>query len=328
MTTPEPIFQGLLGYRLAAVLRAAIELDYFGAVAAGRRTAGAVASSRGGTERSARMLLDALAASAPELLRKSRGRYALTPVSRKYLVKGSPAYLGDLMPLYGHRRMWDAFYGLPEAVRAGTSTAASNAHSENQEFWEAFARATYRDAVPKARKMIGRLGRLPAPCDVLDLACGSGAYGATFAEEVPGARVTLFDQKNVLATARGLVTARVAWREGDLFRTPFGGPYDVVIASHVFHHFDPRECLALARKIAGALKPGGRLVIQEFVPDERRASKAQPLMFAVTMLVWTRAGDAYRVSDYRRWLAAAGFRRPSYHPLAMPGDLILATKRR
>jgi SAM-dependent methyltransferase len=327
MTTPDPIFQVLLGYRLAAVLRAAIELDYFGAVAEGRRTARAVAASRGGTERSARMLLDALAASAPALLRKRGAGYALTPVSRKYLVKGSPAYLGDLMPLYGHRRMWEAFYDLPEAVRAGTSTAASNAHTENQEFWEAFATSTYRDAVPKARKMIGLLGRLPSPCAVLDLACGSGAYGATFAAEVEGARVTLFDQANVLATARTLVKAPVAWMEGDLFKTPLGGPYDVVIASHVFHHFDPDECQALARKIAAALKPGGRLVIQEFVPDERRASKAQPLMFAVTMLVWTRAGDAYRVSDYRRWLKAAGFGPVAYHPLAMPGDLLLATKR-
>ena len=200
--TPEPIFQALLGYRLAAVTRAAIELDYFGAIAAGKRSAKAVAAARGGTERSARMLLDALAA-APALLRKSGSAYALTPVSRKYLVKGSRAYLGDLMPLYGHRNMWDAFYRLPEAVRAGTCVIASHAHWKNQEFWETFAAATYRDAGPRARKMIRALGRLPRPCAVLDLACGSGAYGATFAADVEGADVTLFDQANVLKRTPG-----------------------------------------------------------------------------------------------------------------------------
>lgn len=319
---PEPIFQALLGYRLAACVRAAVELDYFGAIGAGRRTAKAVAASRGGTERSARMLLDALAASAPALLRKSGGGYALTPVSRKYLLKSSRAYLGDLMPLYGHRHMWEAFYDLPKAVRAGTSVMPTDAHSENQEFWETFARATYRDAIPKARKMIDLLGGPGAR--VLDLACGSGGYGETFA--AAGADVTLFDQANVLRRTRKLVRGKVRYRAGDLFKTPFGGPYDVILASHVFHHFDEAACLKLLRKIAGALAPGGRLVIQEFVPDEGRSKRVQPLMFAVTMLVWTRSGDAYRLSDYRRWLRATGFGDIRYHPLAMPGDLILCTK--
>jgi SAM-dependent methyltransferase len=323
--TPDLIFQALLGYRLAAVLRAAVELDYFGAIAEGKRSAKAVAAARGGTERSARMLLDALASSAPGLLRKSGSGYALAPVARKYLVKGSPAYLGDLMPLYGHRHMWDAFYDLPEAVRAGTCVTASNAHSKNQEFWETFAEATFRDAVPKARKMIDLLGRPPKGLAVLDLACGSGAYGATFAGA--GADVTLFDQANVLKRTRKLVRSNVRYAAGDLFKTPFGGPYDVILASHVFHHFDARACQVLARKIAKALKPGGRLVIQEFVADEGRSKKPQPLMFAVTMLVWTKAGDAYRVSDYRGWLRTAGLSAVRYVPLAMPGDLILASKR-
>jgi len=323
--TPEPIFQALLGYRLSAALRAAVELDYFGALEGGPRAAKDVAAARGGTERSARMLLDALAAAAPALLRKSGPRYRLTPLSRKYLLKGSRAYLGDLMPLYGHRTMWDAFYELPEAVRAGRSTIPADAHAEGQEFWETFARATYRDAIPKARKMLELLGPLPRPCAVLDLACGSGAYGEAFA--TAGADVTLFDQAHVLRRARRLVRARVRWTPGDLFSTPFGGPYDIVLASHVYHHFDEAACRRLTRKIAGALKTGGRLLIQEFVPDEGRSKKAQPLMFALTMLVWTKAGDAYSFSDYRRWLRAEGFGRIRHIPTAMPGDLILGTKR-
>jgi C-methyltransferase len=323
---PEPIFQALLGYRLSAVLRAAAELDYFGAIAAGRRTAKEVAAARGGTERSARMLLDALASSAPALLRKSGASYRLTPVSRKYLVKGSRAYLGDLLPLYGHRHMWEAFYELPKAARAGRSVLPTDAHSKDQAFWETFAEATHRDAGPKGRKMIKLLGPLPAGARVLDLACGSGGYGEAFA--AAGHEVTLFDQANVLRRTRKLVRAKVRYAAGDLFKTPFGEGWDVILASHVFHHFDEKSCGALLRKIAKALKPGGRLVIQEFVPDEARAKKAQPLMFAVTMLVWTKAGDAYRLSDYRRWLRAAGFHRVAYHPLAMPGDVILATKRR
>jgi SAM-dependent methyltransferase len=320
----DPIYRCLLGYRAAAVLRAAMELDVFTAIAQGRRTAAAVARARGGTERSMRILLDATASSAPDLLRKRGAGYALTPASRRYLTSTSPDSLLELVPLYGHRTMWDAFHGLAAAVRAGTSVLESDAHAKDQEFWETFARATVRDGAARARRLRRLLGRLPGSAEVLDLACGSGSYGAEFAKA--GARVTLFDQPNVLRVTRRLVEPPVRFLEGDLFRTPFGGPYDVIVASHVFHHFDPRECAVLARKCGAALKPGGRLAIQEFVPDEARSRRAQPLMFAATMLVWTRAGDAYRASEYRRWLSDAGLERFRHHALDLPGDFLVARK--
>lgn len=323
---PDALFEALLAYRISAVLRAAIELDCFSAVAEGKRTAAKIASSRGGTERSMRILLDAVAGSLPAALRKSGGGYRLTPLSRRYLVRTSPDFVGPLMPLYGHKTMWDGFRRLPEAVRAGTSVLDQNAHAADQEFWEDYARATARDAVPKAKKMLRLLGRRRAPCEILDLACGSGVYGATLARGIPGSRVTFLDRPNVLAVTRKQVGLPATFLEGDLFTTPFGGPYDIVIASHVFHHFDREECLALARKMADAIRPGGRLVVQEFVPDEKRSRRLLPLLFAVTMLVWTRAGDAYTFSDYRSWLSAAGLRRIAFHPLSMPGDLILASK--
>jgi len=67
-------------------------------------------------------------------------------------------------------------------------------------------------------------------------------------------------------------------------------------------------------------------VIQEFVPDEKRATNAQALMFAVTMLVWTREGDAYCRSDYEKWLKEAGFRRSAFHPQPEPGDFFITQR--
>jgi ubiquinone/menaquinone biosynthesis C-methylase UbiE len=323
---PEPIFDLLLAYRVAAALRTAIELDYFSALAEGQVTAPRIAKSRGGTERSVRILLDALAATAPEVLKKSGSRYRLTPLSRRYLVGSSPEFVGAFIPLLSHKTMWDGFRDLPLAVRLGTSVLEKNAHAKDQTFWEDFARSTRAEAIPKAMAMLRMLKWVPPGCEVLDLACGSGGYGGTFARCIPGAKVTLLDQPNVLAVTRTLVEGPVQFLEGDLFETPYGGPYDLVIASHVFHHFDPQQCELLASKMAGALKPGGRLVIQEFVADEKRTSRPQALLFALTMLVWTRSGDAYAYSDYRRWLRRAGLRKLVHRPLLPPADLILGTR--
>ena len=96
---------------------------------------------------------------------------------------------------------------------------------------------------------------------------------------------------------RGQRTVRrflqVRYRAGDLFRSPFGGPYDVILASHVFHHFDERACLKLARKIARALKPGGRLVIQEFVYSLTFISSVEKMTVSVGVPVALVRGDVY-----------------------------------
>ena len=324
--TPDPIFAVLSGYRAAAALKSAIELDCFSAIASGRRTPRTISRKCGGTERSVRILLDAVVGSSPGVLRKSGSSYGLTPLSRRYLVRSSPNDVGMLAGLYGHPVMWDGFRDLSAAVKAGRSVLSKDAHSTRQEFWEDFARITAAYAPARAKEMIKRLGRFPRKPEILDLACGSGAYGETFARSIPGSRVTLFDQANVVRVARKRIKSKVKWRTGDLFRSGYGGPYDIILASHVFHHFPPRQCEQLARKIAQALKPGGRLVIQEFIPDAARRRGRQALLFALTMLVWTREGDAYTEADYRRWTRGAGFTGLRRHRITPPAGLLIARK--
>jgi methylase of polypeptide subunit release factors len=50
---------------------------------------------------------------------------------------------------------------------------------------------------------VGRPGGKSSP--VLDVACGSGLYSLTLAEEHPHAEATLLDWPNVLAITRGTV---------------------------------------------------------------------------------------------------------------------------
>lgn len=49
-----------------------------------------------------------------------------------------------------------------------------------------------------------------------------------------------------------------------------------------------------------ALKPSGRLVIAEMLPDEERQEATMPLLFAVNMLVNTDEGDTFTFSEYRQ----------------------------
>jgi len=107
----------------------------------------------------------------------------------------------------------------------------------------------------------------------------------------------------------------------------FGGPYDVVLVTNFYHHFDMPTCERLTQKIFAALKPGGRCVTLDFVPNEDRVSPPPAAGFAMTMLGSTASGDAYTFKEYDAMFAKAGFFSSDTRTLEKsPGTLIVSTK--
>jgi len=74
------------------------------------------------------------------------------------------------------------------------------------------------------------------------------------------------------------------------------------------------------------LKPGGRVVVLEFVPNPDRVSPPFPAMFSLTMLAETPGGDAYTLDELRRFLEEAGFTNVTAHPLPTPETVVIARR--
>ena len=106
----------------------------------------------------------------------------------------------------------------------------------------------------------------------------------------------------------------------------FGKDYDLVLLTGFLHHFDQETIVSLLRKVHAALKPRGRAVSAEFVPNEDRVSPPAPAAFSMIMLGTTRAGDAYPMSEYDEMLRKAGFAANELHPGAGPQSFIVSKK--
>jgi SAM-dependent methyltransferase len=327
---PELFAQTLFAYLRTGVLRAAVDLELFTHVARGKQTAAEIAGAAGADERAVRIVLDAITGYG--LVTKTGGRYGLSPLAELLLVKGAPMYAGDFTRIAANPRLWEAVGRLTEVVRTGVppeSVVDVPAH----EFWVEFGEASYGASQLPATTLAGLLDLDPAaPAEVLDVACGSGAYGFALLARFPLARLTSLDWENVLGVARGFaerrgVAERVTWLPGSAFETPLpAARYDAVIASHFYHHFSPAENVRLSRRLFEALTPGGRLAIHEWVPDEARATDEAALSFAVVMLATTRAGDVYTFDEYRGMLEAAGFRDATAHEVPGIGSQILVAR--
>ncbi|HEY2158829.1 MAG TPA: methyltransferase dimerization domain-containing protein [Isosphaeraceae bacterium] len=91
--SPALFFDTISAYQRTEALRAAIELDLFSLVAAGRRTAAELAEGCRAAPRGVRILADYLTILG--FLRKDGDHYELADDARVFLDRASPAYVGD-----------------------------------------------------------------------------------------------------------------------------------------------------------------------------------------------------------------------------------------
>ncbi|MBN9520766.1 methyltransferase domain-containing protein [bacterium] len=318
--SPALFFDTVNAFHRTEALKAAVELDLFTHVAAGRATAADLAAACGAAPRGVRILADYLTILG--FLQKGGDRYALSPDADAFLNRTSPAYLGGVLGFVLTPQLRECFQSLTAAVRkGGTATSAEGTVSPDNPVWVAFARAMAPMMRPPAELLAGLIDRAPdQPLRVLDVAAGHGLFGITVARRFPHARVTALDWAAVLAVATENaktegVADRMTFLPGSAFEVDWGGPYDVVLLTNFLHHFDPPTCERLAAKARAALAPGGRAVTLEFVPDADRVTPPATAVFALTMLATTAAGDAYTFAEYERVFAAAGFARSEFHPL-------------
>lgn len=323
--TPSPIdniFATFNAFHRSAALKTAIELGLFDAIAAGHATPEAIAAHTGAAPRGIRILADALGVLG-FLHRRGNGGYTLSDDYAPFLTKGSPLYLGSALRFLHDPTLVDGFAHLTDAVRRGGAEPSDHdALAPDNPMWVEFARAM----APLAR-VTGEILAIFLQAEtlgaarVLDIAAGHGMFGIALAARNPALEVTALDWPSVLAVAAENARAagvggQLRTRPGDAFTADLGSDYDLVLVPNLIHHFEPAACEALLRRVHAALKPGGRIVLVEFVPDDNRRTPASSVMFALVMLAMTPGGDAYTFAECERMLRAAGFGGATMHDLA------------
>ena len=328
--SPELFFTTVGAYQRTAALRAAIELNLFTTIGDGAHTVSAIAAGCKASERGTRILCDYL--TIVGFLTKTGDSYQLTPDSAFFLTTRSPAYLGGTMAFLGSAPIVHHFDDLAAIVRRGTLPKEDSNVSDENPVWQEFARAMVPMMMPSAQAIAEILNvAATGPIKVLDIAAGHGIFGIVVAQRNAQAEVVAVDWAGVLqvatenATKMG-VAARHKALPGDAFKVDWGTGYDVALMTNFLHHFDTPTCTALLRKVAGSLKPGGRVAVLEFVPNDDRVTPPMAASFAMQMRGGTPSGDAYTLSELSAMLKAAGFTTVTSHPLPGPETVVVGTK--
>lgn len=325
--TPERIMRLASGYWATGILGAAASHSLFTHLDAGATTADQLATRAGISERGAQTLLDGLVSL--DLVELRDGGYRNTPTAAAFLVEGKPTYLGGFatLKLAEMRKL----VTLPDVVRAGGPVTDVAVEVADNPHWEQVVRAIAGQSVPVAKVAAETLRLAEAgEISILDIGGGSGVYSASWLGLNPSARATQLDWANINDIARRLLTEQgVADRftcvDGDFHSTDFGAAaYDVVVYSHIAHQEGPEDNIAVFARIRDALKPGGTLVVCDYVVEDDRSGPPFPLIFASEMLLKSKQGGTWRRADYRDWLVKAGFADVTFQSTPTPATLVFA----
>jgi SAM-dependent methyltransferase len=265
--------------------------------------------------RATEILLNAL--TGLKLLRKTSGKFRNSAVAKRFLMRESPYYQGDI--IRHADTLWQNWSHLDDVVRTGMPARKAQNH-------ESFIRGMHDNAVFRAGKVIGRIG-LKGVRHALDLGGGPGTYSIELARK--GISVTLFDLPETIPISRDIVERAgmdgITFKAGDFFADDIGSGYDLILISQVLHSFSAKDNLIIVKKCKEALRTGGQIVIHEFLIADSLAAPEHSALFSVNMLVNTGGGRCYSPREIMGWLSEAGFGKLSRKLLE---DKVLISGRR
>lgn len=319
---PDDLYETMRGFMPSRAILTALELDVFSAVGSGAPAA-TVAQKIHADPRSTEMLLHVLVSL--KLLEKKDGVFHNTPVSARFFSEGSPD--NARLALLHTANLWDRWSTLTGAVRAGTSVATRSRDSQST---VAFIAAMDRNAKERAPAIVKAVGAAGVQ-RMLDLGGGSGAYSIAFARALPNLKSEIMDLADVVPlTQRHIrqagLTDRITTRVGDMLRDPFGENFNLILVSAICHMFSAEENRRLFQRAYRALARGGRFVVQDFILEPDKTAPRFATLFALNMLVETRAGSSYSEPEYTEWLRDAGFADIRHVRLPGPAGLMLAAR--
>lgn len=127
----------------------------------------------------------------------------------------------------------------------------------------------------------------PPSAEVADYGCGIGAFSILLSQKFKNVTAINFNKKQIAAAERNIKQKKIAnikLVEADIMQTSFKDMFDVVFLYDVAQHLPNKEkALQLIWK---ALKPGGKLVMTEWLIPQKISTAAKMLLVEPFNTTW------------------------------------------
>lgn len=315
----------LTAYQHSAIVAAACKTGVADALYAEPADAEQTAARAGTDLRATRALLNAMVVLG--LATREGETYSLTTEGTPLAVSAPDSIATIVTKEWFFYSVWNE---LPEAIKDGHARIApwTDRLESDPEMSHGFLRALDDLATRFGGELPG-LANLEPGTRLLDAGGGSGSHSAALAAVVDGIETTVLD----LPAAEPVLRERhpeLTFVPGDLREPRFGRPegesWDAVLLGNIIHDQDPDTAARTIAEAATLLRPGGRIVLYEWVLEDSRDRPEAVALFALMMLVENEGGNAYTEQDFHGWLESAGLEQAEIRRGGGPICVVTAVK--
>lgn len=307
---PLPGAYSLYGLTAGRVVAIAQRVGIYRRLLDGPATAGRIAEELELQVAGTRLLCENLAGM--ELLEQDGHTFSLAKAARKWLDPSSPTYIGTWLE---HTATYWEWYGdLERIVRNGGSFEIHREPAADKEYWRVYIVGQYEIARLSAAE-VAKAIKLPArPKALLDVAGAHGWFSAELCRRHAGLHATVLDLPGSARVGREIIetagmSERVEHRDGDMFETDLGGPYDGALVFDIIHHLSGEQVVTLLRRVREAMEPGATLAVLDMFRVDAKRQRASAA--AVGLLFHLTSGaDLHSPEELAGYLTEAGFERP------------------
>jgi len=250
------------------------------------------------------------------LRRDAAGMYTLSPNTARFLVQSSKQYYGDYLRYQMGRQFYHRMGALPDVMATGEAPSYASWFSD-PETAATYTQAQHNGSLATAKYLIKKKLQLGDAKTMLDVGGGSGAFSYVFVDKTPGLESTVLELPEVCRTGEGIkktmsesVQERVKFVELDATSPDWpvsDGVFDVVLMSYISGSVPEGIIKALYTNAYKALKPGGRLLVHDFMVNDSLDSPPLGALWALQHVTVNADGLGLCPAEVISRMGAGGF---------------------
>lgn len=287
-----------------------------------------IAGALGISAYAARVLLLSLC-SIGLLTRSSKGIYRNSAVARRLLLKDSPQNVLSVVDAH-HHLIYRGMFHLTDAIRQGRHVGLDTLPGEGKMLYQRLAsrpelegvfQSWVQNIADRANPLLGRVAEFRRIRHLADIGGGNAANAIALHKLFPHLKITVFDLPSVCERARENIRAHglsgsISTVAGDFFRDPFPGDADAFLFGHLVHIFGEENIMRLMEKAHGSLPRGGMAICFNGMTDDDETGPLRSADLSLYFLaVASGEGMVYPWKEFKKWYAAAGFRKVKTYDL-------------